>query len=135
MPITPNRSDLQFVEPEVEAIRSTVPPSIQTTILKCPTKQDVESQIHNFSIVHFACHGVARSNPSESGILFSDWQCNLFSVADAARINLENARVSVSVRVSCSEQPEFGIARRIVTYDRSLSIGRVSDRHWDVMAG
>ena len=44
--------------------------------------------------MHFACHEEARPNLLESGILFSNWECNLFSVADVAQINLEKAELA-----------------------------------------
>lgn len=94
MPTTPNQSDLPFAKEEVETIQGIVPRSVETTILECPTKQDVESQLENFSMVHFACHGKAKLDPSESGILFSDWKSNLFSVVDVARINLDKVELA-----------------------------------------
>ena len=59
-----------------------------------PVRSEVLEGIHGCTVAHFACHGEATQNPSESRILFSDWEDNPFSVGDIAALNLGDAELA-----------------------------------------
>jgi CHAT domain-containing protein len=85
MPTTPKRAALPFAAQEVNAITNTIPPSIKCEVLQQPVALDVAKRIGECSIVHLACHGQLDPNPSHSGILFSDWETNPFTVIEMAQ--------------------------------------------------
>jgi tetratricopeptide (TPR) repeat protein len=94
MPTTPNRRSLPFAETEVSTIESLLPQSINRISLSRPLRSEVFETIHQCSVAHFACHGEATPNPSESRILFSDWEGNPFSAGEMTGLNLEKAELA-----------------------------------------
>src|ERR1700737_5334522 len=93
-PGTPKPRDLPFATEEVAAIDSLLPSQIQRVHLEHPTKLEVLEKMGQCSVVHFACHGDAKADPSKSQILFSDWESDSFSVADMAEIKLDNVQLA-----------------------------------------
>lgn len=88
MPRTANHPDLPFVDMEVERLRELLSAGISTTVLKGPTKSQVLDMLKEHQIVHFSCHGYSSSDPSQSKILFSDWETSPLTVADLTTLNL-----------------------------------------------
>jgi hypothetical protein len=91
MPTTPNKKDLPFAAKEITVIDKLLPRSM---VLQYPNKEKVLQKLSQCSIAHFACHGEANTDPSKSQILFSDWECNPFSVADMAQKKIESAELA-----------------------------------------
>ncbi|CUS11438.1 unnamed protein product, partial [Tuber aestivum] len=70
MPKTPGEASLPGVDREVQYIHdSTSKTPVETTVLSNPTPAKVLRQIQHHDIVHFACHGVSDTNPSDSHLL------------------------------------------------------------------
>ena len=56
-------------------------------------KQNVVNHLKECSILHFTCHIEVNSDPSESRILFADWEINPFSMMNMIVIKLENVEL------------------------------------------
>jgi tetratricopeptide (TPR) repeat protein len=95
MPETPGKKPLRHVIQEVADLEHLLPATIPKSALVSPLKFQVQSQLSNHEVVHFACHGeVDVSNPSKSLLLFRDWQSNAFSVTDMVELRLEHAQMA-----------------------------------------
>ena len=72
-------------------IQRLLSPSISTTVLQLPVKDDVQSKLSTCQIAHFACHGKSViDNPSESHLLLCDWETNPLTVSDIVALKLGN---------------------------------------------
>ena len=94
MPDTPNQTPLPNSRAEVQELRKLFAPSIKTSVLELPRKNDVLSELGSCHIAHFACHGNSSiNNPSESHLLLHDWNVNPLTVADVVALNLGNTHL------------------------------------------
>ena len=109
MPSTPIQSPLPYAAEEVKIVDILLPQSISRVILQSPTKSEVLKALGQCSVAHFACHGVVDEDPSKSGILFSDWETDPFSVADVSRITLDNAELAYISACHAATSRNFGL--------------------------
>ena len=87
MSTTPDQMDLPFVKEEIERLHPLLSPYVETTVLQNPRKEEVLSELPNHDIVHFACHGFAANDPSQSTLLLNDWKTDPLTVTDLAARN------------------------------------------------
>jgi tetratricopeptide (TPR) repeat protein len=95
MPSTPNQNPLPYAIQEAHTVDECLPHSVERVVLESPTKKDVLQHLEQSSIVHLACHGELDRNPSNSQLLFQDWETNPFRVSDMAAADLDKARLAI----------------------------------------
>ncbi|KAF8417974.1 CHAT domain-containing protein [Tirmania nivea] len=71
MPTTPGASSLSGVTKEAGEIKHSLQKSSIVETLERPTAERVLQALPNYSIAHFACHGVSSINPADSHLLLS----------------------------------------------------------------
>ena len=69
MPTTPGESSLNGATKEADEIKYHLGDSCAVDTLERPTAERVLQALPNYSIAHFACHGVSSSNPANSHLL------------------------------------------------------------------
>ena len=50
------------------------------------------SELSQYSIVHFACHGFSADDPSQSALFLDDWEIAPLTVSDLISLNLDHAK-------------------------------------------
>jgi tetratricopeptide (TPR) repeat protein len=93
MPTTPGERDLPNVKRECGEIQKIfLAAGIDTTVTENPTRETVLSQLSNYSIVHFTCHGKSASDPSQSSLLLEDWESLPLTVLDLTSVTIKLGR-------------------------------------------
>lgn len=93
MPVTPERTDLLFVEREVMYLENLFSgASINMRVMRNPTRREVLSALPQFGIAHFSCHGISATDPSQSSLLLKDWKTLPLTVSDLASLNIKSAK-------------------------------------------
>ena len=74
MPTTLEQESLQIVETEANDLENIFSyASIDTKVMKNPTRAETLTELPQYTIVHFACHGYSADNPSQSSLREEDW--------------------------------------------------------------
>jgi CHAT domain-containing protein len=90
MPTTPDEAPLPKVEVECTRIKQLLTDaSIPVGVMEKPHQQEVFSTLSAYNIVHFACHGRSKGDPSQSCPLFEDWKTMPLTVSDLLSLKLE----------------------------------------------
>lgn len=96
-------SDLEFVEEEVQILDSLLSPSIRTTLLDKPEKDEVLRQIETCTTFHFAGHGITDPlDPSKSCLLLKDWVRDPLSFENLISLNLFEKHAWLAYLSACS---------------------------------
>ncbi|KAF8421170.1 CHAT domain-containing protein, partial [Tirmania nivea] len=98
MPTTPGASSLPGVIKESDDIKRSLG-DFTVDILERPTAECVLQALPNYSIAHFACHGVSSVNPAESHLLLTKKsvlheEVDKLCVKDVAALKLPAARLA-----------------------------------------
>ncbi|KAE8150354.1 CHAT domain-containing protein [Aspergillus avenaceus] len=84
------------VEPEIDAITTTLAPSFNVKTLRQPDARSVKGGLASATLAHFACHARAdRDDPSRSAIMLQDNQTkpSPFSVRVLLKLNLKTCEL------------------------------------------
>ena len=85
--------DLRFAETEIKCVEnpfSGTPNDVK--VMHNPTRMDVLSEFPEGGIVHFACHGFASEDPSQSCFYLKDWKASTRTVSDLTSMNSKSAK-------------------------------------------
>jgi tetratricopeptide (TPR) repeat protein len=92
MPHTPGQPDLRGAQAEAERLEQLRPGQVTVLIGPEATHDAVCAALPAAEWAHFACHGSSDlTNPSTSQLLLADYQQRPLTVADIARLRLEDA--------------------------------------------
>ncbi|CUS11436.1 unnamed protein product, partial [Tuber aestivum] len=118
MPKTPGEASLPGVDREVQYIHdSTSKTPGETTVLSNPTPAKVLRQIQHHDIVHFACHGVSDTNPSDSHLLLltSDGKgADKLLARDISNIVAQNAQLAYLSACSSAKNSSVILADEVI---------------------
>jgi hypothetical protein len=117
MPTTPDHADLPFVNDEIALLQTLTSSSHNSTIIQSPTRETVLSEMSDYPIIHFACHGSSSAeDPSQSKLLLTDWRDTPLTVSD---INSQNLRSSQFAYLSACHSAS---ARDLRLLDESIHL-------------
>ncbi|RPA93213.1 hypothetical protein L873DRAFT_1847319 [Choiromyces venosus 120613-1] len=98
MPTIPGVRDLQCIDNEVqEILNSPSERAINAALLHNPTTADVLAKVWCSNIIHFACHAVPNTNPSNSHLLLlipDGNNANKLMVRDISNVNTQNSQLA-----------------------------------------
>ncbi|KAF3809650.1 hypothetical protein GCG54_00012938 [Colletotrichum gloeosporioides] len=88
---------------EVQILASLLSPSIPTTLLDKPEKEEVLHQIETCTTFHFAGHGITNPlDPSKSCLLLNDWVSDPLSFESLTSLNLFERPAWLAYLSACS---------------------------------
>ncbi|CUS09062.1 unnamed protein product, partial [Tuber aestivum] len=118
MPETPGATKLPGVSEEVlNILDSSAKSSIETTLLSSPTPVEVLERIKHHEIVHFACHGVSCSNPSDSHlVLFNQDRISAdkLMARDISKLVTQSAQIAYLSACSSARNPSADLADEVI---------------------
>src|SRR5262249_11850637 len=92
MPHTPGAADLPGALAEAERLHQLHPGQVTVLTGSETAHAAVRAALPAAESAHFACHGASdMTNPSNSRLLLADYQQRPLTVADVARVRLEDA--------------------------------------------
>jgi tetratricopeptide (TPR) repeat protein len=93
MPTTLENEPLPNVLKEVEELKRLLSESaICIEVRQNPTRKQILTELTNYTIAHFACHGESRKDPSQSRLLLHDWKAHPLTVADIMSLKVRGAK-------------------------------------------
>ena len=116
MPETSSESDLPFVKDEMNMLQELIPRCINCTVLACPTRESVLNTIIDHQVVHLACHGRSRLDPSQSMFMLKDWKSSPLTVSDIISRNLPNSQFAYLSACQTAKMEDFQLL------DESISL-------------
>ena len=109
MPMTPGESPLG-VDKEADNVRNRTAGYGTIQILKRPTVKQVLEILPDYSMAHFACHGVSSTNPADSHLLLVNYKhceevVDKLCVKDIAALKLPAAKLAFLSACSTAHNP------------------------------
>ena len=137
MPTTPEQKSLPFVEMEVKDLENLFSKaSIDTTVMQNPTRTEILSELPQYTIVHFACHGYSADDPSQSSLLLEDWKIAPLTVSDLISLNIESAKFAYLSACHTSAMRDFRLLDESISLSSAIQLSgypSVVGSLWQVM--
>ena len=123
MPTTPEQTNLPFVKTEVKDLENLFSKaSIDTTVMQNPTRTEVLSELPQYTIVHFACHGYSADDPSQSSLLLEDWKIAPLTVSDLTSLNIESAKFAYLSACHTSAMRNFRLLDESISLSSAIQL-------------
>ena len=123
MPTTPGQKSLPFVEMEVEDLENLFSKaSINTRVMQNPTRTEILSELSQYTIVHFACHGYSADDPSQSSLLLEDWKIAPLTVSDLTSLNIESAKFAYLSACHTSAMRNFHLLDESISLSSAIQL-------------
>ncbi|CUS06741.1 unnamed protein product, partial [Tuber aestivum] len=117
MPETPGATKLPGVNKVLYILDSSAKSLIETTLLSGPTPAEVLKRIKHHEIVHFACHGVSRFNPSDSHLVLFNQDgisSDKLMARDISKVVTQNAQIAYLSAGSSARNPSTDLADEVI---------------------
>jgi CHAT domain-containing protein len=123
MPITPEQRNLPSVETEVKDLENRLSKApINTRIIRNSTRTEALSELSQYAIVHFACHGYSADDPSRSSLLLEDWKTAPLTVSDLTALNIESAKFAYLSACHTSTTKNFRLLDESISLSSAIQL-------------
>jgi CHAT domain len=123
MPTTPERMSLQFVPTEVDNLENLLSKaSVYTRVMRNPMRMEILSELSQYTIVHFACHGHSADDPSQSSLLLEDWKTSPLTVSDLLSLNIESAKFAYLSACHTSTTRNFRLLDESISLSSAIQL-------------
>jgi CHAT domain-containing protein len=120
MPTTPGQENLPFAEMEVDDIGNLFSKAfINTRVRQNPTRAEVLSELPEYTIIHFACHGYTADDPSQSSFLLEDAP---LTVSDLTSLNIESAKLAYLSACHTSATRNFRLLDESISLSSAIQL-------------
>jgi tetratricopeptide (TPR) repeat protein len=137
MSTTPEQKSLPFVETEVKELENLFSnASIYTRVMRNPTRMEALSELPQYTIVHFACHGYSADDPSQSSLLLEDWKIAPLTVSDLTSLNIRSAKFAYLSACHTSAMQNFRLLDESISLSSAIQLSGYSSvvgSLWQVM--
>jgi len=123
MPTTPEKPRLPSVETEIKTLEDLfVEASIEMKVMRNPTRMAVLSELSEYTIVHFTCHGHSAHDPSQSSLLLEDWKVSPLTVSDLASSNSASGKFAFLSACFTSTMRHSGLLDESINLSSALQL-------------